>query len=94
MGAYINPVNQTKEEWLRDNGTRTNVPQSFDEKPDHLPVCLVDNGPFTAAGIAFDQRELEAFTYPGDHRLKTWFWVETKKLMDPNVSDLHHYLKD
>lgn len=93
MGAYINPVNQSKEDWLRDNGTETNVPASVDAKPDHLPVCLVLNPGFSAAGIAFDERELQAFTYP-DGRPKKWFWVETKKLLDPNVSDLHYYLKD
>lgn len=93
MGAYINPVNQSKEDWLRENATLTDTPESFDSKPGYLPVCLVDNRMFTAAGIAFNERELEAFTYP-DGRRKAWFWVEKEKLMDPDVSDLHHYLKD
>lgn len=93
MGSYINPVDQTKENWLQGNATLTDVPSSVDDKPGYLPVCLVDNGMFTAAGIAFDERELQAFTYP-DGRRKMWFWVEKEKLLDPDVSDLRYYLKD
>jgi hypothetical protein len=95
MGAYINPVNQSKESWLKEHGEAIDeAPKSFDERMKlELPVCLVDNGPFTAAGIAFDERELQAFTYP-DHRPKQWYWVSTKKLMDLDVSSLPHYLKD
>lgn len=94
MGSYINPVNQSKEDWLRSNAKPAEtVPQSINEVPEHLPVCLVDNRMFTAAGIAFDDRELEAFTYP-DGRHKTWYWASKEKLLDPNVSDLAYYLKD
>lgn len=96
MGAYINPVDETKESWLQKNATlagHANAPKTINDVPNHLPVCLVNNGPFTAAGIAFDERELAAFIYP-DGRYKEWYWVETEKLMDPNVSDLHYYLKD
>lgn len=95
MGAYINLSDQSKEDWLKENATAVSnrPPQSFDEKPDHLPVCLIDNGMFTAAGIAFDERELQAFAYP-DGRPKTWYWVEKEKLMNPDVSNLHYYLKE
>jgi hypothetical protein len=37
-------------------------------------VCVVENGPFDAAGYVFNQRELEAFSYP-DSRRKTWLHV-------------------
>ena len=96
MGAYVNPVGNTKEEWLATNATSitSNAPTSTDYLPDHLPVCLMDNGSFTAAGIAFNERELQAFKQPNDLRDKIWFLVATEKLMDPNVSDLHYYLKD
>jgi hypothetical protein len=94
MGAYINPENMTKEEWLANNGQLIAYPpEKFDEMPGKLAVCLVDNGAFTAAGIAFDERELQAFTHP-DGRPKKWYWVDKEKLMDPNISDLHYYLKD
>lgn len=96
MGAYINPADLTKEQWLEQNHEifQSYPPASFDERPGCLPVCLVDNELFTAAGIAYDARELEAFTQPTDRRHKTWFWVNKEKLMDPEVSDLHYYMKD
>jgi hypothetical protein len=84
MGAYINPENMTKEEWLANNGQLIAYPpEKFDEMPGKLAVCLV----------AFDERELQAFTHP-DGRPKKWYWVDKEKLMDPNISDLHYYLKD
>lgn len=46
----------------------------------HLFVCLVDNGAFRAAGIAVDQRELEAFLQPHDQRPKQWFVVPKEDL--------------
>lgn len=94
MGAYIDPASESKENWLRNNAEVTSKPKSFDEKPGFLPVCLVNNGIFTAAGICFNSGELEAFSDPRDVRQKTWFWADKEKLMDPKVSSLHYYLKD
>jgi hypothetical protein len=45
---------------------------TFDSTSDGVPVCLVDNGPLTAAGIAYDAREVKAWTYPNDYRLKEY----------------------
>lgn len=75
MGCYINPPDQTKEQWLRQNAEVLLVPPSScgELAADKLPVCLVDNGSFTAAGVAFDDRELEAFQDPSDPRPKVWF---------------------
>ena len=94
MGAYINPADQSKEDWLKEHAILAEkTPESINEKPDYLPVCLVENFVFTAAGIAFDERELQAFVYP-DGRPKTWYWAPKEKLMDPEVSSLAYYLKD
>lgn len=95
MGAYVNPVGQTKEAWLKEHGELVSeAPKAFDERMKlELPVCLVDNGPFTAAGIAYSAGELSAFKYP-DGRRKEWYWVPTKKLMDLDVSTLPRYMKD
>lgn len=94
MGAYINLSDQSKEDWLKENATAVSnrPPKSIDAVEGHLPVCLIDNGMFTAAGIAFDERELQAFSYP-DGRPKTWYSVSTEKLMNPEVSNLYYYLK-
>lgn len=94
MGAYINPPRpQTKEQFLEANG----IPVSLEEVRDWnarpegcLPVCLVDNGYFTAAGICYSPAELKVFTAPGDPRPASFFYVEQDKLLE--VSDLATYL--
>lgn len=84
MGFYINPKDgRSKEQWLLDHGRGINhdTVRSFDFTTDELPVCLVDNGPFTAAGIAFDPRERDAFLHP-DPRPKQWFAVRRDLLKE------------
>lgn len=101
MGVYVNPKKETKEEWLAKNGRliceiwpEKFIPnfESFLEK-DELPVILVDNGMFTAAGVAFDNREYEMMTESErDTRPKTLFAAPKKKLK--KVSNLNDYLKE
>jgi hypothetical protein len=87
MGYYINTQEMPKEQWLIEKGKllreapsehRTNL---GDEPKIHYAVCLVNNGLFTAAAIAFDQRELDAFKYPSDRREKLWFYVDRELLL-------------
>lgn len=83
MGFYINPPNGfPKELFLVEHGTPINQPSGdFDfVGSDSLPVCWVDNGAFTAAGICYSKRELQAFTVPGDNRPKQWFLVKKMHL--------------
>jgi len=85
MGYYINPVNgMDKEDWLYEYGSVVAAPNAdrfnFDGKT--LPVCLVNNGLFKAAGIAFDKRELEIFLNPDDDRPKDWFLVSLEFIID------------
>lgn len=86
MGYYINPKDMSKEEWLAENG----VPVSARDlqvtgfeylKPAELPVCLVDNGWMTAAGIAYCDEEMQEFLRP-DGRPKQWFLVRRARLTD------------
>jgi len=91
MGIYLNPANgQTKEYWLVNNcadyedWTIAPTEHLTDEG---IVVCLVDNGLFTAAGVAFDAEELKAFTGP-DRRTKLWFRVPVDKL-DASVLSAH-----
>lgn len=82
MGYYINPKDVTKEEWLSKHGKLIPAEQAKDHITEEtLPVCLVDNGRFTAAGVAFDSRELAAFTRP-DGRPKIWFSVSIPLLYE------------
>lgn len=82
MGVYINSRNMSKEDWLEINGVPTTL-NSLEHWNDlsygTLPVCLVDNGHFTAAGIAYCKEELECFKR-NDGRPKKWFIVEIHKL--------------
>jgi hypothetical protein len=79
MGAYINPPNMSKEQWLSENATE--VPfVDWDLPEGYLPVVLVDNGPFTAAGIAYYRQELKAFTDESDQRFKRFFIAPIDKL--------------
>lgn len=82
MGYYIDPPDMSKEAWLAKHGlARTEAP-SFDVvKQGALPVCLVDNGIFTAAGVAFSQRELEEFKR-SDGRPRKWYVVSIQALKD------------
>lgn len=91
MHYYINPMDISKDLWLALNGLnllhapaehKTRLYDETDaEEKLYYAVCLVDNGLFTAAAIAYDQRELEAFDSDRDSRPKKWFYVEKEKLL-------------
>jgi len=80
MGMYINSENETKESWLKREATIAKP--KYPPPKDELFVCLVHNNSFTAAGVAYDEREFNAFNDPSDHRLRIWFTVPWKKLKD------------
>lgn len=88
MGCYVNPTNMSKEDWLRQHGRRVSI-DDVEIAESELPVCLVDNGMFRAAGVAYDERELEAFSVPSDTRPKVWFMVSREALR--TASDLIYY---
>lgn len=86
MGCYVNPPSgEDKLAWLFNNGKPTNVPKLTQES---VPVCLVDNGMFMAAGVGFSQAEVAVFADP-DGRDKMWFQVPREKLYE--VSDLKNW---
>ena len=63
MGFYVNPSDMTKEEWLQKHGQITETPV-WPAPEGTIPVCLIDNGPFTAAGIAYCEQEFYEFLAP------------------------------
>ena len=88
MGCYVNPENESKEAFLAREGRRVAVQDAaITEK--ELPVCLVNNGFFTAAAVAYSEDELEQFAYP-DGRPKTWYMVPQEKLLE--ASDLIDFI--
>ena len=65
MGYYINPQHTSKEQWLNDYGLEViGDDVKWGRLPDMVLVCLVDNGPFTAAGICYDEVEFNEFRGP------------------------------
>jgi len=93
MGAYINPETEGKEAFLRREGEKVEGNLEWERIPKgFLPVILVDNLMFTAAGIAYSKKELEEFTNPNDTRRKEYYLVEKNKLYP--VSNLESYLKE
>jgi hypothetical protein len=80
MGFYVNPKGQTKEEFLKQNGTQDERPD-FEKVPTgHMLVVLVNNGWMTAAGIIFDENEFKAATDPSDPRPKIFYHVPVSAL--------------
>jgi uroporphyrinogen-III decarboxylase len=88
MGFYINPEKMSKEEWLLENTSPITVIDACNllENPvkEELPVIWVNNGPFTAAAIAYDLKELKDFLNPND--------VRPKKLFKAKIKDLKMYV--
>lgn len=83
MGKYVNPLGgMSKEMWLIQHGDMLEeVPTEY-KVGDCLVVCWVDNGAFSAAGIADSQAELEAFKIASDTRQKLWFLVPEASLKE------------
>lgn len=80
MGYYIDPKDMSKEEWLIRNGQRVSQSDAKQHSiGDKVLVCLVDNGVFTAAGIAYCDRDRDAFLHP-DPRPKHWYLVKRELL--------------
>lgn len=93
MGAYVNPTDMSKEKWLLRNAKEVNYSMKWETVPENfLPVVLVDNGMFTAAGIAYNKGELEAFTDPTDIRPKRYFLAPIHRLHEVS-SELEGYME-
>lgn len=81
MGYYIDPPDMTKEAFLLTKGELLDKAPTIYKDGDRLAVCLINNRTFTAAGIMFSPRELQAFSDPNDHRAKCWFYVSREDLL-------------
>lgn len=83
MGFYIETEDATgKAEWIikHMDGVRLAKPVYNDPADGFITVCVVDNGPFEAAGIAYRPREFEAFTDLRDTRHKEYLRVPADKV--------------
>jgi len=93
MGLYIDPKDMSKEKWLEKHSVTLLNNEQY-TRDDVLRVCLVDNGLFTAAGVAYDEREFEAFTDPSDHRDKIWYTVPKEDLREVCGEMYDNYVLD
>lgn len=79
MGYYIQvPENKGKVHQLVElhGATLLNKRPEFDKVPsDKAIICVLDNGPFEAAGYAYSESEMSAFAYP-DGRMKAWLLMD------------------
>ena len=80
MGLYLEA--RDKVQWLEEHGDEHgNVYNALKHvTDDEFVVCLVNNGAFYAAAIAYNDGEVEAFNLPTDPRPKRWFIVTKEKL--------------
>lgn len=83
---YINPKEQTKEQWLTENATRVGRDEveqfNFEKMPEYFPVVWVDNGDFSAAGVAPDLAERDRWFAESDLRPKAYFLVKREVFYD------------
>jgi hypothetical protein len=95
MGCYVNPKESSKESWLKGNAKERGpvqdpVPEFSSFPAGTLPVILIDNGRFTAAGVAFSKEEYQEFTRLDDFRPRIIYEAKVADLL--KVSDLEKYL--
>lgn len=80
MGLYINPPTSTKEHFLAAYGEQVALEQYLAaDGVNVIPVCLMNNGSFTAAGVGYSKREAADFSRP-DGRPKTYWLVPISAL--------------
>lgn len=77
MGFYIETSEmKNKAEWLKKNAGAIYLSgRPTEVNPDYVPVCVIDNGQFEAAGIAFDEQEAKSFDDKDDKRKKQWMLI-------------------
>ena len=84
MGKYINPKNQSKEDFLKQNGKLIYKQEMLEYKfsDDKLLCAWVNNGMFTAALICYCENELDYIKRSSktDTRETHYFIVDKKKL--------------
>ena len=75
MGFYLNPEDCSKEQYLEEKGELLSekVPNWNEIPKGKVVICLVDNGPFTAAAIMYSEGEFDVWKSPSDERPMEWY---------------------
>lgn len=85
MGYYIEtPINKGKARYIVEHygGELVLSPESFDFDSDDALVCVVENGLFDAAGIAYSPDERDQFNDPDDTRERVWLKLPKSKAIE------------
>lgn len=87
MGCYIDFVNckgaADKVVALIASGASPVQNPAYPPAPGEVLVCVVDNGSFSSAGVAFDQMEFERMQpRPNDRRDRVWFTLDREKALE------------
>ena len=91
MGYYVNPLIEEKETFLIREGEVIDLPLEWSTIPEgKLPVILLNNVAFTAAGIGHNEAELNEFQKQGGRVIGAYL-VDIEKLR--TVSDLPDDIK-
>jgi hypothetical protein len=95
MGLYINPPGMTKEKFLQNHAERVTEDRvkefNFDPMLGHtlqLPLCLVDNGHFTALAVGFEKEETLRWFNPQDFRPKRFYFVAKEVIKQRHLSGI------
>lgn len=98
MGAYVNPEDMSKEEWLEENATEFPLPIPWDKILEgYMPIVLVQNQGFAAAAIGFSREEYSVFINPNDERPKRYFYcnkIEELHSVSPELAGYIEQLDD
>lgn len=96
MGFYLElKSTEMAMQLKRDHGAQmVPRPTRFTDVPvGQTLICVIEvgrhpNGSVDAAGIIFDQGELDRFAYDGTGRPRSWLLVETERIvqMKPNLA--------
>jgi hypothetical protein len=85
MGLYIEDrQGETKEQFLSRNGRiiSDSDAKSLFRDYQELPVCVADNGDWSAAVICYDSREVDRILGGMEDRMHAWFAVPREKLYE------------
>lgn len=84
MGYYVNHEtlgnNNKAEKLIKNFGAVefTGILIDFSSTPKNKAIiCVIENGPFDAVGLAFSEKEMQEFMRPDD-RKKTWLYIDKK----------------
>jgi len=80
MSLYINPSTESKEDFLRREGTV--IPRITKLPEGRILVVLLDRGAFTAASIPEGKRDVDDINSPSNKGRRTYYSVPKDKVLE------------